>query len=102
MRIIKPAFLIAAAKRHPKSAPGLTAWLATVKHAKWSQFADVRMTLSSADQVRVESGRTVVIFNIGGNNFRLICALHYNTGVVYALRFLTHAEYSKNQWKTEL
>jgi mRNA interferase HigB len=60
------------------------------------------MTLSSADQVRVESGRTVVIFNIRGNNFRLICALHYNTGVVYALRFLTHAEYSKNQWKTEL
>jgi len=40
--------------------------------------------------------------HIGGNAFRLICALHYNTGKVFLLRFLTHAEYSKDRWKDEL
>ena len=36
------------------------------------------------------------------NAFRLIAALHFNTGLVYALAFMTHAKYSKNHWKTTL
>jgi mRNA interferase HigB len=42
-----------------------------------------------------------VVFNICGNSYRLVCALHY-TGKVFLLRFLTHAEYDKNRWKDEL
>ena len=41
-------------------------------------------------------------FNVGGNEFRLVCAVHINTGMVFALRFLSHAEYSKNSWQNEL
>jgi mRNA interferase HigB len=52
--------------------------------------------------VRVQSGRNVVVFNIGGNDFRLVCAVHFNTEMVFALRFMTHAEYSKDAWKNEL
>jgi mRNA interferase HigB len=102
VRIIKPAFLVEAFTRHPTAKSALLAWRTATQHADWSQFADVRTTFGSADQVRVASGRTVVIFNIGGNNFRLICAIHYNRRVVYTLRFLSHAEYSKNNWKTDL
>jgi len=47
-----------------------------------------------ADQV----GRCTV-FNIGGNNYRLIAAIHYNTGVVYIRHVLTHAEYDRGAWK---
>jgi hypothetical protein len=36
------------------------------------------------------------------NGFRLVCAVHFNTGMVFALRLLPHAEYSKNTWKNEL
>jgi mRNA interferase HigB len=43
-----------------------------------------------------------VVFNICGNAYRLICAIHYNTGKVFLLRFLTHAEYDKDRWKDEL
>ena len=56
----------------------------------------------SADWVTVRSGRKVVVFNVAGNEFRLVCALHFNTGMVFALRFLTHAEYSQESWKDEL
>lgn len=70
--------------------------------AKWASFADVRQTFGSADQVKVASGRTVIVFNIAGNRFRLIAAIHYVTGIVFALRFVTYAEYSKDKWKYEL
>ncbi len=65
-------------------------------------FADLRRCFRSADQVRVASDRLVVVFNIHGNDYRLICAIHYNTGMVFLLRFLTHADYSKERWKDEL
>jgi hypothetical protein len=56
----------------------------------------------AADQVRVASGNPVMVFNICGNHFRLVCAIHYNTGKVFLLRFLTHAEYDQDRWKNEL
>ena len=62
----------------------------------------MRRAFPSADFVTVRSGRKVVVFNIGGNDFRLLCAVHFNTGMVFALRFLTHPEYSKNNWKDTL
>jgi mRNA interferase HigB len=55
-----------------------------------------------ADAVTVASGRTVVVFNIRGNRYRLVTAIHYNRQLVYTLRFMTHAEYSKNRWKDML
>jgi hypothetical protein len=54
--------------------------------AAWGSFVELRCTFGTADTVRVASGRNVVIFNIGGNNFRLICAV---------------PDYSKENWKDE-
>ena len=56
----------------------------------------------SADPVRVTSGRTVVVFNIAGDRYRLLTAIHYNMRKVFILRFLTHAEYTRETWKDEL
>jgi mRNA interferase HigB len=41
----------------------------------------------------------VTVFNIKGIRYRLVTAVHYNTRLVYVLRFLTHAEYDKDDWK---
>jgi len=60
-----------------------------------------RRSFPHADQVTVQSGRTVTVFNIT-NDFRLISAIHYNRQEVFTLRFLTHAEYDKNSWKSAL
>ncbi len=102
MRIIKESFLVEAARQYPKAATFLNAWRAVVRLARWRSFDDVRKTYASADVVKVASGRTVVVFNVCGNDYRLIAALHYNRQLVYTLRFLTHAEYSKDRWKHEL
>lgn len=50
----------------------------------------------------VGSRRTVTVFNACGNKYRLLAAIHYNRKIVFTLRFLTHAEYSKDEWKNDL
>ncbi len=77
-------------------------WRRIMRREQFRHFADLRRCFRSADQVRVASGNPVVVFNIHGNDYRLICAIHYNTGKVFLLRFLTHADYSKDRWKGEL
>jgi mRNA interferase HigB len=102
VRIIKESTLSVFAARHPDAATGLEVWRRVMRQETFRHFADLRRCFRSADQVRVASGNTVVVFNIHGNACRLVCAIHYNTGRVFLLRFLTHAEYDKNRWKAEL
>ena len=102
MRIIHGGTVKAWAGRHPDAAESLAAWLKNASVAKWRSLSEVRNVYPHADPVVVGSGRTVVVFNIRGNRYRLVTAIHYNRQVIYTLRFLTHAEYSKNRWKDTL
>ncbi len=63
--------------------------------------------MKRVDFVKVASGRTVAVFDIRGNHYRLIAAIHYLVrspakGRVYVLRLLAHAEYDLGRWKKEL
>ena len=102
VRIIKEAFLVAAGREHPPAARHLDVWRKTVKAATWRNLVDVRRTYPDADAVRVRSGRQVLVFNIRRNDYRLVAAAHFNRQIVYTLRFMTHAEYSKDRWKDTL
>ena len=102
MRIIAEGFLVETARKYPKAGKYLDAWRTIVRAATWKQIRDVKKTYVSVDTVTVKSGRAVVVFNVCGNDYRLITALHYNRKIVYLLRFMTHAEYSKEKWKMEL
>jgi mRNA interferase HigB len=102
VRIIKESFLVEVVKRHPKTARYLDAWRKTVRSANWQNLVDVRKTYPATDGVTVKSGRQVLVFNVCGNEFRLIVAAHYDKQRVYTLRLLSHAEYGKNKWKDEL
>lgn len=102
MRIIKIPFLVETTKKHPKAAKWVESWTAITRRVTWKNIQEVRATYPSADTVMTGSGSNVVVFNVCGNDFRLITAIHYNRGIVYTLRFLTHAEYSKDKWKNEL
>ncbi len=68
----------------------------------WKNLVDTRKTFPHADQVKVKSERTVTVFNICGNDFRLITAIHYDRQKIFVLNFLTHAEYTKDTWKGRL
>jgi mRNA interferase HigB len=102
VKIIKPATVRTRSRQYPNATPSLLGWLTLIKAAKFKDFVALRNVYRSADMVRVDSGRNVVVFNISGNKYRLITAVHFNTQRVFALRFMTHAEYSKNKWKENL
>ena len=102
MRIIKEAFLVAAGREHSTAARHLDVWRKTVRTATWRNLVDVRRSYPDTDAVKVRSGRQVLVFNIRRNDYRLIAAAHFNRQIVYTLRFMTHAEYSKDRWKETL
>ena len=91
--IAKPA-LIEFCEKHPDAETPLQAWFRTIENETFVDFNDLRATFASADYV---DGLTV--FNIGGNKYRLIVAIHYNRHKVFVRAVLTHAEYDLGKWK---
>ena len=88
---------------HAAAEAPLMDWYKAVKAAEWDSIEQVRRMFPSADGgVEVHSGNRVTVFNLGGNKYRLVTAVHYNAHKVFILRVLTHAEYSKNKWKAQL
>ena len=102
VRIISRKLLLDYGVRHASAVTPLRHWYRLTQQAVWTSLIDVRAVFPSADIVRVDSGRSVVIFNIGGNNHRLVAAIHYDRGILYTLRLMTHAQYNRNKWKEDL
>ena len=102
MRIYSPKALKQFAARHPSAAKSLEAWRRITEHAAWANLHEVRRDYPHADAVAVQSGRTATVFNIGGNKFRLVTAIHYNLGRVFVLRIFTHSEYDRLPWTEQL
>jgi len=69
-------------------------WYRITRRATWRSLTDVRVDFAHADVV----GRRTV-FNIHGNDYRLICRVNYRTGKVFVLYILSHADYDKGVWK---
>ena len=89
MRIIAKKSLQAFWERYPHARGSLEAWHAEAKSAQWRTPADVKAKYGSASILK--DGR--VVFNIGGNNYRLVVWINYAYGVIY-IRFVgTHQEY---------
>ncbi|WP_335340494.1 type II toxin-antitoxin system HigB family toxin [Burkholderia sp. PAMC 28687] len=55
---------------------------------------DLKATFGAADYVKPHT-----VFDIGGNKYRLIAAIHYNMHKVFVRNVLTHAEYDTDKWK---
>ena len=91
MRIIARRTLRAFWERHADAEQPLKAWFKEAEHANWVMPTDIKEKYASASILK----NSRVVFNIGGNKFRLVVKIHFNTGVVY-IRFVgTHAEYDQ-------
>lgn len=91
MIIANKEILVDFVKRHSKAAKPLNRWIVEVQMAKWTSHSDLKKMFPSADYIK--NGRYV--FNLGGNNFRLVAVVIFIGGVVN-IRFVgTHAEYDK-------
>lgn len=94
MHVITRRKLLEAAERHGDLWEPLDAWYRQAKKAEWSNLAEVRRGFPAADAV----GKFTV-FNIKGNAYRLITEINFRSGRVFLRHVMTHAEYSKGNWK---
>lgn len=94
MHIITRKRLIEFAKKHSDAQAPLIHWYTIVSKTDYASFVDLRTTFPSADQVD-----RFTVFNIGGNKYRLVAAIHYNRKKVYIRHVLTHPEYDRGKWR---
>jgi mRNA interferase HigB len=80
--------------RHPASKEPLLFWFNITRRAAWQNISEVRQNFPHADGV----GQCTV-FNIKGNDYRLISHIDYRFQQVYVRFVLTHAEYDREVWK---
>src|SRR3989337_3761982 len=91
MRVISVKTLREYGQIHPDVEQPLKAWKAEAENAAWKTPDEIKQRYRSADFL---AGNRVV-FNLKGNDYRMVVKIHYNTGIVY-IRFIgTHAEYDK-------
>jgi mRNA interferase HigB len=87
--------LKAAVARHADLESPLDTWWRIAKKARWKSLRDVRETYPHADPVG-----EYTVFNIKGNEYRLIVKIIYRASRIYICDVLTHAEYDKDRWKS--
>ena len=83
-------------KDHAALKAGLEAWFDEVRRACWTSTADVKSQYRSASIV---SGDRIV-FNIKGNNYRLVVAVDFEKGIVWIKWIGTHAAYDRINVRT--
>lgn len=89
MRIIARSKIIEYYTEHPDAETALEDWFHKVRQAEWTCFADMKKMFNSVDSV----GNQHYVFNIKGNNYRLIVVIKFTIKTVL-IRFIgTHAEY---------
>jgi mRNA interferase HigB len=80
--------------KHPGAEAELLDWYRVTNAAEWSCFADVRRTFPGSDLIG-----EVLVFNIGGNRYRLIATVFFAAREIYLKALLTHKEYDREGWK---
>ncbi len=86
--------MIEFAARFPAAREPLLRWHTLMAKTDFASFAELRAAFGAADRV----GK-LTVFDIGGNKYRLVAAIHYNRRRVYIRHVLTHVEYDKDNWK---
>ncbi len=89
MRVISKASLVRFWTKHPSSKQALQTWFEDASHAKWFGPQDIKLRYASASFV----GGNRVVFNIKGNQYRLVVAVAYRFAAVYIKFVGTHRQY---------
>ncbi|KAF5886736.1 MULTISPECIES: type II toxin-antitoxin system HigB family toxin [Rhizobium] len=92
MQIIAKSALRAFWERHPQARTSLSVWYSTVSRAEWTGPSDIK-TMFGANVDFVGDNR--IIFDIGGNKYRLIVHVAYRYRRVLIKFVGTHAEYDR-------
>lgn len=86
-------------ERFPDAEAPLRRWYKTALQARWTDLQDVRRIFPAADGVTTSTGDTLTVFNIRGNNYRLVVRIRYDYELINIRAVLTHEEYDEEKWK---
>jgi mRNA interferase HigB len=89
MRVISKATLVEFWHKYPASKHALQTWFEDASRAEWRSPQDIKLRYASASFI--SSNR--VVFNIKGNDYRLVAAVAYRFGAVYVKFLGTHKQY---------
>ena len=95
MKIISNRALRAFATDYPMAEAPLQGWRRVIEKNHFANWAELKATFNSVDKVG-----ELVVFNIGGNKYRLITYIRFEKQIVYIKAVLTHQDYDKGVWKT--
>lgn len=91
MRIIAKSTLVAYYTKNPQSKSALEDWFEKTKEAEWKNFSDIKKTFNTVSSV----GNNRYVFNIKGNDYRLVVLIKFTVSHIL-IRFVgTHAEYDR-------
>ncbi len=90
MHIIATRTINAYRKCYPDADGSLKSWVAMIKSREFKHLADLKTVFPSVDLI--ENDR--VIFNIKGNNYRLIAGVDFAKQVVFVKWFGRHRDYN--------
>lgn len=91
MRIIALSTLRTFWGSHPDAETPLRSWYALASRAVWKTPADIKSAYGNASF----TGNNRVVFNIKGNDYRLVAAVRYDKGLMYVRFVGTHRQYDK-------
>lgn len=92
MRVISNKALKDFAEVYTQADSLLQAWRQLMESRSFGGFADLKQVFNSVDRVG-----DFYVFNIGGNKYRLIAAIHFDKQRLFIRHVFTHAEY--NHWR---
>lgn len=92
LRVISNKALVDFATTYPDASTPLQAWRKVMESGKFQHFAGLKSVMNSVDRVG-----DFYVFDIGGNKYRLVTAIHFNRQMAFIRQVLTHTEY--DDWK---
>ena len=92
MRVISNRTLLRFSATYRDAGAPLQAWRKTVESGSFRNHADLKACFNSVDRVD-----QFYVFNIGGNKYRVIAAIHFNRQMLFVRHVLTHRQY--DSWK---
>lgn len=89
MHLVSMPTILSFLAKHPAAKVPLLTWCQEVRKASWAQPADIKAQYAHASILKSRR----VVFNIKGNDYRLVASVAYRTGFVFVKFVGTHAEY---------
>jgi mRNA interferase HigB len=97
MRLISKRNLDRAVAPYTEAIQAVKSWHTVFKANTWRSFSEIQENYSP----KIDEVYGYTIFDIKGKKYRLIVRINYQAQIIYFIKFLTHAEYSKINWSNE-